>query len=116
MARTVVRVGEHVIESAITRQSAEDLGLKLENRIFGNSALPEYLPDQVFAGFALALGIVRGHESVVSRLDVVVLRHFSFDAAPRHLNQGAAHRQMPFLRDPSDRGGQWRRNGDALPY
>ena len=28
MARIVVRVGEHVIESVITRQSAEELGLK----------------------------------------------------------------------------------------
>ncbi len=28
MARVVVKVGEHVIESVITRQSAEDLGLK----------------------------------------------------------------------------------------
>jgi molybdopterin-binding protein len=28
MARIVVKVGEHVIESVITRQSAEDLGLK----------------------------------------------------------------------------------------
>jgi len=28
MARIVVKVGEHVMESVITRQSAEDLGLK----------------------------------------------------------------------------------------
>ena len=28
MARIVVKMGEHVIESVITRQSAEDLGLK----------------------------------------------------------------------------------------
>ena len=28
MARIVVKVGEHVIESVITRQSAEELGLK----------------------------------------------------------------------------------------
>lgn len=28
MARIVVKVGENVIESVITRQSAEDLGLK----------------------------------------------------------------------------------------
>jgi molybdopterin-binding protein len=28
MARIVVKVGEHVIESVITRQSAEDLALK----------------------------------------------------------------------------------------
>jgi molybdopterin-binding protein len=28
MARIVVRVGAHAIESVITRQSAEDLGLK----------------------------------------------------------------------------------------
>ena len=28
VARIVVRVGEHVIESVITRQSAEELGLK----------------------------------------------------------------------------------------
>jgi molybdopterin-binding protein len=28
MARVVVNVGGHVIESVITRQSAEDLGLK----------------------------------------------------------------------------------------
>jgi molybdate transport system regulatory protein len=28
MARIVVRVGEHAIESVITRQSAEELGLK----------------------------------------------------------------------------------------
>jgi len=28
MARIVIKVGEHVIESVITRQSAEDLGLK----------------------------------------------------------------------------------------
>jgi molybdopterin-binding protein len=28
MARVVVRVGENVIESVITRQSAEELGLK----------------------------------------------------------------------------------------
>jgi len=28
MARVVVQVGENVIESVITRQSAEDLGLK----------------------------------------------------------------------------------------
>ena len=28
MARIVVKVGEHMIESVITRQSAEDLGLK----------------------------------------------------------------------------------------
>jgi molybdopterin-binding protein len=28
MARIVVKVGEHTIESVITRQSAEDLGLK----------------------------------------------------------------------------------------
>jgi len=28
MARVVVKVGEHVMESVITRQSAEDLGLK----------------------------------------------------------------------------------------
>ena len=28
MARIVVRVGEHLMESVITRQSVEDLGLK----------------------------------------------------------------------------------------
>ena len=28
MARIVVKVGEHIMESAITRQSAEELGLK----------------------------------------------------------------------------------------
>ncbi|MFN7997321.1 MAG: TOBE domain-containing protein [Bryobacteraceae bacterium] len=28
MARIVVRVGEHILESVITRQSAEELGLK----------------------------------------------------------------------------------------
>jgi molybdate transport system regulatory protein len=28
MARIVVKVGEHVMESVITRQSAEELGLK----------------------------------------------------------------------------------------
>jgi len=28
MARIVVKVGEHMIESVITRQSAEELGLK----------------------------------------------------------------------------------------
>jgi molybdopterin-binding protein len=28
MARVVVRVGENLVESVITRQSAEDLGLK----------------------------------------------------------------------------------------
>ena len=28
MARVVVRIGDHIIESVITRQSAEDLALK----------------------------------------------------------------------------------------
>ena len=69
---------------------------RLENRIFGNSILPEDGFDQIFTGFAFAVAIGLRHEAAISRIEIIARGRFSLNSALREHNQRAAHRKVAF--------------------
>jgi len=87
---------------------------RLENRIFGNSVLPENRPDQILPRFTFALGIGLGKEPAICSIETLPRRGFCLYSALGQYHQCPTHRKVLFPGNSFDLHCQFRGNGNAL--